>query len=477
MAKAASKSAIDPNVLEMDQIAETELQRLQKQLRKMEKERIAYIEDKKCRHLKRSKIIELLKMERNNLKELLNSYEQGPFAKRTAENEQKLKVLLEKKENVQKKLDEQRVNLWELEGHIKKLEKELRKVQENQMTEKKYKEEIYKAQAGILKLENQLDVVNKKCGDVMAKNAGLREAIDHILLERANFNEMWQKIVLKLEQGKKYITELIDQSTAAYDQREEICNKIQNSKDKGQTEGTVHMQEMRELQRKLDHDAKLQQFFGIKGQRRTNVDLEIREANKKVQVQEQLEQQINNYQNILDNIKTLSGETQIANLTTYFTKQEEENFALFNYVNELSYEVETLNESVQLVQEDIDKQKGENESKEKAQIDTIEILEQESLLSKEKADEAKQMQIKIEKELDELLQGVEQIFKLIRCGDAPILELLKTQKVITPYNVKLFLGIIKQQTNQIINSVHVTEPQIKVLAKKDRIPKFNIKDK
>lgn len=93
------------------------------------------------------------------------------------------------------------------------------------------------------------------------------------------------------------------------------------------------------------------------------------------------------------------------------------------------------------------------------------------------ADEAKQMQIKIEQELDELLQGVEQIFRLIRCGDAPILELLKTQKVITPYNVKLFLGIIKRQTNQIINTVHVAETPVKILAKKDRIPKFNIKDK
>lgn len=33
--------------------------------------------------------------------------------------------------------------------------------------------------------------------------------------DRANFNEMWQKIVLKLEQGKKYIVELIDQSTVS----------------------------------------------------------------------------------------------------------------------------------------------------------------------------------------------------------------------------------------------------------------------
>lgn len=110
-------------------------------------------------------------------------------------------------------------------------------------------------------------------------------------------------------------------------------------------------------------------------------------------------------------------------------------------------------------------------------METIEILEQECLLSKDKADEAKQMQIKIENQLDELLQGIEQIFGLIRCGDAPILELLKTQKVITPYNVKLFLGIIKRQTNQIINSVHIIEQPVKILAKKDRIPKFNIKEK
>lgn len=53
---------------------------------------------------------------------------------------------------------------------------------------------------------------------------------------------MWQKIVSKLEQGKKYIVELIDQSTVAYDQREEICNKIQNLKEKGQTETGIHMQ-------------------------------------------------------------------------------------------------------------------------------------------------------------------------------------------------------------------------------------------
>lgn len=48
-----------------------------------------------------------------------------------------------------------------------------------------------------------------------------------------------------------------------------------------------------------------------------------------------------------------SNETNINRLGIQFNKQEEENFALFNYVNELSSEVELLNESVKLLEENI----------------------------------------------------------------------------------------------------------------------------
>ena len=65
---------------------------------------------------------------------------------------------------------------------------------------------------------------------------------------------------------------------------------------------------MRELQLKLDHDAKLQQFFAIKGNRRVNVEMEIREANRKQMQQEAVEKQVQDLQSILDNIKvTVAG--------------------------------------------------------------------------------------------------------------------------------------------------------------------------
>lgn len=51
-------------------------------------------------------------------------------------------------------------------------------------TEKMYNEKILRVQQNISKLENQLDVVNKRCGEVMTGNASLRQMIDHMLMER-----------------------------------------------------------------------------------------------------------------------------------------------------------------------------------------------------------------------------------------------------------------------------------------------------
>lgn len=221
------------------------------------------------------------------------------------------------------------------------------------MTDTRYKDTIFRTQKDVVKLENRLDVANKRAGVVMAENSELRQVIDHMLQERSSFNDMWQKMVNQLNQGKKLIMDLIEQSTAAYDQREELCNKLQALKDRGQTDKMLHIQEMRELQRKLDHDAKLQQFLEIKGQHRTNTELDAREAMKKRQQLDNLENQIKEIQDVIEKIKRFSDEDDVEKLAAQFTKQEEENFALFNYVNELSHEVETLNECVELLEDNI----------------------------------------------------------------------------------------------------------------------------
>lgn len=97
---------------DQDQSAESELQRLQKQvftfnrykylmynayeqpfflmqLRKMEKERSAFIEDKKCKSIQKLKMLQTLKTERDNLRQIINSFHGGQHAKRTSEVQRK----------------------------------------------------------------------------------------------------------------------------------------------------------------------------------------------------------------------------------------------------------------------------------------------------------------------------------------------------------------------------------------------------
>jgi regulator of replication initiation timing len=54
---------------------------------------------------------------------------------------------------------------------------------------------------------------------IASENKSLREDLDHLLQERAQFNMRLEKLMEKLEEGKKLAGELTDAATQAYDQR------------------------------------------------------------------------------------------------------------------------------------------------------------------------------------------------------------------------------------------------------------------
>lgn len=60
---------------------------------------------------------------------------------------------------------------------------------------------------------------------------------------------------------------------------------------------------MKELQRQLDHDYKLQEFFGVKSQKRIMRDLELKEARKKELEEENMEKELQLYEDTLKKIQ------------------------------------------------------------------------------------------------------------------------------------------------------------------------------
>ncbi|XP_017474415.1 PREDICTED: coiled-coil domain-containing protein 63 [Rhagoletis zephyria] len=462
---------------ELDQLASAELERLQRQHRSLQLELRSLLEEKARQLKKQNHMITVLQQEHQKLKDEIAILEGGTHARKNTNKEKRLSFLQRQNQELQQILQGERVKIWELEGHIKKVEKEIDGLRKNEVTDSCYKESIGKVHKSVVKLENRLDVVNKKCSDVLAENCKLRDSINHMLQDRANFNEMWQSMVTQFNEGKKYIMELIDQSTVAFDLREELCNKVQVLKDRSENDKIMHIQEMREMQRRLEHDAKLQKFFDIKGQKRLNPELEQREANKKLALKGNYERQLEEYHAIIDDIKELYAVEDTDNLAAQFKRQEEENFALFNYVNELSHEVEALNDTTQELSEEIERQKAEHEEKElKQKTEALDYLNSELEKIEVAAAEANARKLTLHTSLDEMLQGILDIFKLLSCNDAPILNVLSSKTVLTVHNVKLFVGVIERRINTVISNINVDESSTKILARKDRVPKFNIKE-
>lgn len=96
----------------------------------------------------------------------------------------KLEELYDDYNDTLKKIEAEKNNIWELEAHTKKLEKEIDALRKNQVPDSCYKETIAKAQKDVIKLENRLDVVNKKCSNVLTENSHLRDEINHMLQDR-----------------------------------------------------------------------------------------------------------------------------------------------------------------------------------------------------------------------------------------------------------------------------------------------------
>lgn len=143
---------------------------------------------------------------------------------------------------------------------------------------------------------------------------------------------VWEKLIKELNSGKKYMVDLIEQATLAFDQREEWCSKLEALKKRAQYDFIAHsevgefwiyrkinatdffiiimIQEMREVQRQLDHDLTLREFLIVKGQRRILRDLEEKERKKKEFEIQNLENQLRVYEDTLRQIQVIDDDVR-----------------------------------------------------------------------------------------------------------------------------------------------------------------------
>ncbi|KAF7378624.1 hypothetical protein HZH66_015411 [Vespula vulgaris] len=471
------KASATQNVTEMEMMSEVELTRLKRQYRIMENDRMKCTEEGGLRLRNQQIMIARLEYEKAELLLAIRSAKSKRFIKKDEVDDVKLKELFDQRSKFIDSIKFEKDQISELKRQIGQITKEVTILRTKIPTDVQAKESHIKRNKLVFMLENRLEVATKKFNTVVSENVKLRQEIESLLKERTRFTTLWNKLIGQLNAGKQIINDLIEQATLTFNQRDEEIDKTQALRERAMRDFDAHKTEMCELQRTLDNELKLQEFLGIKGQYRKTIDLQIKQEAERAAKKQEQQDKIATYTHILNTIKEFTGESNIDKIVTHFIKQEEENFALFTYVNELNDEMESLQTRMTELTVAIDEARALHEFREKQQVETLKNITEQLEEQTKLADEAEEELNICDEDLDKMLKGIEALFKTMRCDNSSILRLLGDNTHVTMSNVMLYLNIIEKHITEMMHKVHWIDKATMVSTLRldeDRKPKLKI---
>jgi len=226
-----------------------------------------------------------------------------------------------------------------------------------------------------------LHVTSDSCGRY---NKELREGIDNLRRERVVFDGINAKLSGELHEKKKEMAQIIEISNLAYEARDQALNEMSLMRAHADKEQVSFENEWRDLGRLLEQDKRLKEKAlpgnaasksfddkdAKKSQVKNNWNLARDKASQKASID-----RVQSFEEAFQQIKNATGIDNIDELVQTFIDAEDQNFSLFNYVNELNNEIEKLDESIAEVRLDIDKYKGQGGQSDKQRKKLLKDLE------------------------------------------------------------------------------------------------------
>ncbi|XP_014361222.2 coiled-coil domain-containing protein 63 [Papilio machaon] len=442
--------------MEMEKIAEDELSKLQRQYRVMELERGAVSASARPALRLQRQMVSTLSAQLENIMLELKLTKSTSNVLENARTREKILTLLKEHEKYSAEVREHRSNIAELNFLLKQVQKEIKALKSKGSTVDKECALELMNQGMVAQLENRLDTAMKKFNAANSDNYAMRLQIDCLLRDRQFFNTMWRKQLRQLMAGKAQLLELVEQAIGAHELREESCARLHALREQAAQQYRKHCLEVRELQRQLEHSVKLEQFLRTKGTVRLTAADARAEARR--QHRHELEAHAyNNHINILDAIKEFTGEQELGRLRQEFTRREEENYALFNYVNELHAELTALADSVNQLNDAIDDEKAKHEARMSKQQDTVESLRDELAQLREARESAQLHCATSEHALDALLRRVRELAQACECESLPLLKLVGGALDASASSARLYLTSLEHRLREMVDLIKMDE--------------------
>ncbi len=329
-------------------------------------------------------------------------------------------------------------------------------------------------------LDNRLDKSLLKFNETVAHNRELRAKIDEYRRERIVFDGIYKKLERDLHEKKKEMTAIINDSKNAYQARDKSQSEmaaLQQHAEKERTEFESEFKELGDLikqQQIMLEQLRLKQFErtndeATNGSTSANGEERAGDMSNMMMMMNNWggvgnnrdgkggigaplsQEKIHSYEEMLLKIQESTGIYDINEIISKFLEAEEQNFSLFNYVNDVNSEIERLEHSISAMRSQIEKYRGQGMSSDTQRKKTIRDLEDKLTKTDKKADEYDARYQVAVRTITQLKNGIQSIFTRIGATSASVDEMLGNQGV-TESNMMQYLGIIEQRTTEILQA-------------------------
>ncbi|CAM4672767.1 unnamed protein product [Lepidochelys olivacea] len=454
--QSASSTRSEGSDLDLEGIAESELAKLQRQFRLLAGDRHAYTLQSQETIRKQLADLQRLEKEREGLLRELRVAEGRANRQREQEKAGSLRALLRHQDQVEEQAAAERRTVAQLDHEIRSWEKRLAGLAKQVGSAGVSQRHKAQGQRRVRTLENQLDKASARFNSQLALNAGLREELETLRIERGRFEHLYRRLERELQERRKAIGAVIDSSSSAFDARDEAQTKLGQLREKAEKDLAQYGAEMKELQRVLDHDQRLRHFLDIKVQERTFTQ-EALEAKRKREQEEAegkhrdpREELLESYETAFKEIQQLTGEDDLDVLVEKFIAVEDRNFAQFIYVNEQNNELERLGERITQVRREIQEVQAQKQQEQEDQWAQTRALEMQQEAVMQEAQELLSKEKVVRKTLEQLKEGIRSLFRKLDCQCSELDLALGGSAVVQDRNISVFLGLLEQRAHELL---------------------------
>eukprot|EP00744_Colponema_vietnamica_P005650 GILI01008256.1.p1 GENE.GILI01008256.1~~GILI01008256.1.p1 ORF type:complete len:552 (+),score=155.61 GILI01008256.1:120-1775(+) len=214
-------------------------------------------------------------------------------------------------------------------------------------------------------LENRLEMAVTKFNATLATNRLLRETIDYLRRERKSYDAVFKALDRELQLKRDGVKQVMQSGEDANLTNAEMMLQIEALKRQAEEERILHEAKFRDLEEALLEEKKLRDEQMrtltkslLQSARPSGGDSEDsgRSLANKIQKEtmlnamhrkaiETFQQNIYTLEEAFAKIKEATGITDIDEIVTTFIKSEEQNYSLYNYVNDLNAEIDQMEEA------------------------------------------------------------------------------------------------------------------------------------